>query len=200
MRLMTIKLMITLKLMEMMSMLMNLMIMMRPLWIIMLMFMLMLSVLMMMRNHRIFVIASQGVAQVDCNVSYAHFDEDECMCSEDVPTSSVAHELCAAADAILNVGVCHEWEDELSVDGKCLRLAINTETCCNILSLENVKQSVMLDGIQNNSVRINGVHGNVTKAHGKLCLECLNEGRSSSLIFQVLTGSKNVNLLYECTM
>lgn len=54
---------------------------------------------------------SQRIVQVDHNVSYAadiaHDDEAQCMHSEAVPTSSVAHEVCADDDAILNVGVCH---------------------------------------------------------------------------------------------
>lgn len=52
----------------------------------------------------------------------------------------------------------------------------------------------MLDGIQNSSVRIDGVQGIVTSLHGKSCLKCVYK-RSHSLMFQALNGSKNVNLL-----
>ena len=95
---------------------------------------------------------------------------------------------------------CHnvsdnEWVADLKVNGQSVLLEVDTGARCNIMSLNTVKRLGLECDIQKSNVRINGVHGNVIQAYGVLTTKCTYKGETCDIIFQVMNGKKDLDLL-----
>jgi hypothetical protein len=88
-----------------------------------------------------------------------------------------------------------DWTAVLYVHGKPLRVELDTGAKCNIVSLKSLNELGITYELKPSNVFISGVHGQSVKARGCVLLPCVYENAMKDVLFQVLDGSKCVNLL-----
>jgi len=108
---------------------------------------------------------------------------DTMYCEFDVSDVNVAAEDVSDFNAILDV------------NGKPLSVELDTGARCNILSRKSLEKLSVRYQMKPSSLYIRGVHGKCVKAIGAVTLPCTYKGVLRNVEFQILDGSKEINLL-----
>jgi len=82
----------------------------------------------------------------------------------------------------------------LDVNGKPLSVELDTGARCNILSRKSLERLRVRYQMKPSSLYIRGVHGKCVKAVGAVTLPCAYKGVLRNIEFQILDGSKEINL------
>lgn len=127
--------------------------------------------------------------------------EDENTSAEYDDMSQMFDEQCTVYDAyMVNTNTdsnknTTDWVVNMEVEDKNINFEIDTGAMCNIVSLKTLKNLKLDHRIEHSSVLINDVHGKISKAYGKIQLECKYREVQHRIEFQVLDTNKEVNLL-----
>ena len=84
----------------------------------------------------------------------------------------------------------NDWNVQMYVKNSPLKMEIDTEASCNVLSLGTLNSLGVKYDLQQNNVFIKGVHGQSVKSVGRVSLPCTYKGVTNDVQFQVLDGKK----------
>jgi transposase InsO family protein len=133
------------------------------------------------------------------NVEPGHYDQGDVYGDNACANNSLSQMFddCTFADVYrANTGDDDgDWCVDMKVSGKTLRLELDSGAKCNVLSWETLQNLNVYHELLESDVFINGVHGQSVRAKGYTVLPCKYKNVVHDVLFQILDGSRPVNLL-----
>lgn len=111
------------------------------------------------------------------------------------------HDLCVEQNNVNDVcvNVAAPADDDfyavVKVNGKPLCLELDTGAKCNVISKNTLVNLGKKYEVKPSRVVVNGVHGYKKRVEGSTVLPCMYKGNVNHLVFQILDGPDDINLL-----